>query len=77
VSDDLSEWTVVDTLLVDREMINSDYSCYAHAFQYTDFDFDGEDLVLAVREATGFTNTFHDGKYCTFYRVTDFRSMFS
>lgn len=77
VSDDLENWTVVDTLLVDREMINSDYSCYAHAYQYPDFDFDGDDIVLTVREATGFTNTFHDGKYFTFYRVTDFRSMFS
>ena len=75
VSADLRTWRTVDTLLVDREMMNAEASCWAHAFQYTDFDFDGDDLVLCVREATGFTNTFHDGKYCTFYRVSDFRDL--
>lgn len=75
VSKDLVSWTEIDTLLVDREMMNSEYSCWAHAFQYADFDFDGDDLVMAVRETTGFSNTFHDGKYYTFYRVSDFRSM--
>lgn len=75
VSSDLRSWTQVDALLVDREMINPEYSCWAHAYQYADFDFDGDDLVMTVREATGFTNTFHDGKYYTFYRVSDFRSM--
>lgn len=75
VSKDLVSWTKVDTLLVDREMMNSEYSCWAHAFQYADFDFDGDDLVMTVRETTGFSNTFHDGKYYTFYRVTNFRSM--
>ena len=38
-------------------------------------NFDGEDLIMTVREATGFTNTFHDGKYLTFYRVKNFRSL--
>ena len=56
-------------------MMNAEASCWAHAYQYTDFDFDGDDLVLCVREATGFTNNFHDGKYCTFYRVSDFRDL--
>jgi hypothetical protein len=75
VSSDMINWTTVDTLLVDREMMNSEASCWAHAFQYPDFDFDGDDLVLLIREATGYTNTFHDGKYCTFYRVSDFRDL--
>jgi hypothetical protein len=77
VSSDLLNWRTVDTLLVDREMINAEASCWAHAFQYPDFDFDGDDLVLVIREATGYTNNFHDGKYCTFYRVSDFREMIS
>ena len=77
VSADLRNWKTVDTLLVEREMINAEASCWAHAYQYPDFDFDGDDLVLAIREATGYTNNFHDGKYCTFYRVSDFRDMIS
>lgn len=77
VSDDLVTWKEVDTLLVDREMINTECSCWRAAFQYTDWDFDGDDLVLAVRETVGFANTFHDGKYFTFYRVSDFRELCS
>ena len=65
----------MDSILVDREMMNSEFSVWAHAFQYTDFDFDGEDIVLLSREATGYTNTFHDGKYCTFYRLKNFRDL--
>ncbi len=75
VSSDLISWRQVDTLLVDREMMNSTLSGYAHAFQYADWDFDGDDLVLTVRETTEFSNTFHDGKYYTFYRVENFRDL--
>lgn len=77
VSSDLRNWKTVDTLLIEREMMNAEASCWAHAYQYPDFDFDGDDLVLVIREATGYTNNFHDGKYCTFYRVSDFREMIS
>ncbi len=75
VSSDLTNWKQIDTLLVDREMMNSTLSGYAHAFQYADWDFDGDDLVMTVRETTGFANTFHDGKYFTFYRVENFRDL--
>ena len=75
-SDNLTDWVTVDTLLVDRLIINSECSCWKTAFQYVDWDFNGDDIVMAVREATGFTNTFHDGKYLTFYRISDFREQF-
>ena len=75
ISDDLVVWTQIDTLLVEREMINTECSCWKTAFQYADWDFDGEDLVLAVRETVGYSNTFHDGKYFTFYRISDYRSL--
>ena len=75
-SDDLTEWVMVDTLLVDRQIINSECSCWKTAFQYVDWDYDGDDIVMTVREATGFTNTFHDGKYFTFYRISNFRDQF-
>lgn len=75
VSDDLLTWREVDTLLVEREMINTECSCWKTGFQYVDWDFDGDDLILTVRETVGFANTFHDGKYFTFYRVSDFRSL--
>ena len=74
-SRDMINWTLVDTLLVDREMMNSTLSAYAHAFQYVDFDLSGDSLRLVVREATGYTNTYHDGKYITMYTVENFRDL--
>ncbi len=75
VSDDLIHWEIAEYILVDREMINPIYSGVCHAFQYTDFKIDGGDIVLAVREAAGYTNTYHDGNYCTFYRISNFRDL--
>lgn len=74
-SKDMINWTLVDTLLVDREMMNSTLSAYAHAFQYVDFAISGNQLRLVVREATGYTNTYHDGKYITMYTVENFRDL--
>lgn len=74
-SRDLIHWEIVDTLLVDREMMNATLSAAAHAFQYVDFVVSGDHLRLIVREATGFTNTYHDGKYITMYTVYDFRTL--
>ncbi|MBQ8214274.1 MAG: hypothetical protein IJZ80_09715 [Clostridia bacterium] len=74
-SANLVNWTVADTLLVDREMLNAECSAYKHAFQYPDWDYDGEDIVMVVRETTGYSNTFHDGKYMTFYRIKNFRKI--
>ena len=75
VSDDLVNWEIAEYILVDREMINPYYSTVSHAFQYTDFKIDGNDIVMVIREAAGYTNTYHDGNYCTFYRINDFREL--
>lgn len=75
VSSDMINWTVVDTLLIEREMMNAECSSWLHAYQYPDWDFDGDDIVMVIREATGFCNHFHDGRYCTFYRISDFRKL--
>lgn len=75
VSKDLLTWIKIDVLLTERELMNEEASVWAHAFQYTDWDFDGNDIVMDVREATGYCNTFHDGKYLTFYRLQNFREL--
>ena len=74
-STDLVTWKIADYVLVEREMINPLYSTTAHAFQYTDFKIDGDDIVMLVREASGYANTYHDGNYTTFYRMENFRSL--
>ena len=74
-SEDLFNWQIAEYLLVDREIMNPVCSAYAHSFQYVDFAIDGEDIIIAVREAKGRTNIWHDGTHITMYRVKNFRSL--
>ncbi len=76
-SDDLINWTEVGSVLVEREMLNEVYAANAHGYQYVDFVMDGEDIVMIVREATGETNWFHDGKYATLYRIRNYKELLS
>lgn len=77
ISDDLYHWEIKEYLLVDREMINFNYSTVSHGYQYADFEIVGDDIVMIVREAFGYTNSWHDGNYETFYRITNFRDLLS
>ena len=69
-SKDLLKWRVELTVL-------SHPDTERHAFQYVDWLFDGEDLVVASR--TAFDDEFggaprgHDANYLTFHRVQQFR----
>ncbi len=74
-SDDLFNWYYIDTVLVDREMMNPTLSRFAHGYQYVDFVIAGDDIHMVVREATGATNTYHDGKYVSYYVMKDFRNL--
>ncbi len=76
-SKDLIHWSEVDVLLSDRELMTPVLSARAHGFQYVDFAVVGNDLKLVVREATGITNSYHDGKYISLYTVSDFRNLIS
>ena len=75
VSKDLVNWTVVDVLFVDRAMVTDAVSRFSHAYQYVDFDFSGDDLRLIVREATGETYHYHDGKYITMYTLENYAEL--
>ncbi len=77
VSDDMINWQVVDYVLVDREMVNPTYATWFHGFQYVDFDIEGGDIIMAVRESVGDANCYHDGTYITFYRMENFRNVIS
>lgn len=74
-SEDLIHWKHIDTVLVDREVINAVCSAKSHAFQYTEWVFDGDDILFVVREAIGYTNTYHDGRCVTFYRLKDYAKL--
>jgi hypothetical protein len=72
VSEDLYTWKIC------RELIRHP-DPYHHAFQYVDWDFDGNDIVYVSRTAyddgLGGANRAHDANYLTFGRIEDFRFM--
>jgi hypothetical protein len=71
-SRDLHHWQV-------RSIILHHPGITHHAFQYVDWQFDGRDLVAALRTAyndgQGGAHTFHDANYLTFYRIRNFRGL--
>ncbi len=79
-SKDLINWEIVDTILIDREMLNFDVSMAQHGFQYVTWCFDGDDILFTVREQSGdvdYSNGeyFHNCYTITFYRLSDYKSL--
>lgn len=77
ISKDLVNWSIVDTILTDRTMMNPYVSLWKHGFQYVDWMVDGEDLVLAVREAMDDSANFHDSNYICTYRIKNYQAIIS
>ncbi len=71
-SPDLRKWEVRSILLHHPDITH-------HAFQYVDWQFDGRDLVAAIRTAyddgLGGAHTYHDANFLTFYRIRNFRAL--
>lgn len=71
-SADLRSWEIRATLLQHPDP-------KAHAFQYPDWQFDGPDIIAAVRTAyddgAGGAHNAHDANYLTFHRFKDFRAL--
>lgn len=69
-STDLKQWNVRSILLYHPDVVNT-------GFQYADWQFEGDDLIAAVRTAyddgMGGANNCHDANYLTFHRIADFR----
>jgi hypothetical protein len=71
-SRDLRSWNVGPTILRHEDP-------GAHGFQYVDWQFEGEDIIAAVRtafddEESGANNQ-HDANYLTFHRIRGFRGL--
>ena len=66
-SDNVRDWRVDSVLLMHPDAGN-------HAFQYVDWQFDGDDIVAVSRTAYGDSRNFHDANYLTFHRVRGFRT---
>jgi hypothetical protein len=71
-SRDLRNWTVRCVVLYHPDSIN-------HAFQYVDWQIEGEDLLVASRTAyddgLGGAHRAHDANFLAFHRIKDFRAL--
>jgi len=71
-SPDLRRWEIRSILFYHPDVAK-------HAFQYPEWQFDGEDLIAAVRTAhddgLGGAHNAHDANYLTFHRVKGFRRL--
>ncbi len=67
-SDDLKHWKVNTIVLRHRDPRH-------HAWQYVDWVFDGDDLIVASRTGWDDSHSFHDANYLTFHRVKNFRHL--
>jgi hypothetical protein len=71
-SKDLHEWTVRCVALYHPDEKH-------HAFQYVDWLFEGDDIILTSRTAyddgLGGAHRFHDANFLTFHRIKNFRNL--
>ncbi len=69
---DLQHWEV-------RAIILHHPDVKHHAFQYVDWQYDGNDIIVASRTAyndgMGGANSYHNANYLTFYRIKNFRKL--
>lgn len=68
VSEDFYTWRVVHRFLDYRDADPGHVG-----FQYPDWMFDGDDILLLVRVAFGRSYNFHDANYQSFFRVKNYR----
>ena len=68
VSRDCKNWSLACDLIDKR-----DCDPKRVGFQYTDFLFDGDDLLYLVRTAENCAHNFHDANYSVFHRLKHFR----
>jgi hypothetical protein len=71
-SPDLRNWTVRSVVLYHPDVTH-------HAFQYVDWLFEGDDLIVASRTAfddgLGGAHRAHDANFLTFHRIKNFRDL--
>jgi len=70
-SDDLVNWQTHEIILQHPDVLN-------HGFQYVDWLFEGDDMIVASRTAYDDgpeqAHNNHDANFLTFHRITDFRN---
>ncbi|MBR4235428.1 MAG: hypothetical protein IKR85_05115 [Clostridia bacterium] len=69
-SRDCESWYLVCDL-IDRTDADPKFM----GFQYTDFMFDGNDIIYLTRTAANAAHNYHDANYSVFHRLREFRSL--
>lgn len=72
-SEDLVDWKIAETVLADNSLLGWDSSVTDVGYQYVDWVIDGDDILMAVREASDGARSYHDTNRSVFYRMRDFR----
>ncbi|MBA7577250.1 hypothetical protein ES708_19097 [subsurface metagenome] len=69
-SNNLIDWTIERVILYHPDPVK-------HAFQYTDWTYEGDDIIAVIRtsydDGLGGAPNHHDANFMTFHRVVDFR----
>jgi len=73
-SPDLRSWTKRATL-IEYYKPTAEEATRTTGFQYTDWQFDGDDIIYLTRTAFDGAHSFHDANRITFGRVEDFRQL--
>lgn len=73
VSKDLRNWNVVKTILSDDSGLREKDSLRLTGFQYADWQFDGEDLIILSRTSYRGARSFHDSNRITYHVLENFR----
>ena len=72
---DLIHWELCKTLIEDDSALSWEESIKQVAFQYPDWQFDGDDIIYVLRTAYGGAADYHDANRITFHRLTNFRDL--
>ena len=72
---DLIQWELCKTLIEDDSGLPWEDSVEQVAFQYPDWQFDGDDIIYVLRTAYGGAADYHDANRITFHRLTNFRDL--
>ena len=72
-SKDLIHWEHKKTLIEDDSPLSWEESMRLVAFQYADWQFDGDDIIYVLRTAYDGAANYHDSNRITFHKLSDFR----
>jgi hypothetical protein len=74
-SKDLWNWRRVQCVIRDETGLKPEDSIRLTGFQYTDWQFDGDDIIFAVRTAYRGSVSFHDSNRILYGTIKGFRSL--